>query len=363
MFTLIFFSSVIYALILLILTSGIIFIQSRTDEKLKNFSIIVAARNEEKNIADLLEILINLNYPNKNYEIIVANDRSEDNTEKIISEFQNRCRNLKLVNIKEVNPQLVGKKGALDKAIRNSAFEHLVFTDADCLPTKNWLLEINKYWHPQVDFWAGYSPLILKNPFVFLLKNLERASIFAVTSGSFGLNWGITCTARNMGYRKSVFEGIQGFKGIGNIKSGDDDLLLQKMGKMIRKFTFLFSPDSIVWSNDKDQMKDQVNLETRRGSKWKYYSIPIKILSLFVFMYYIFFLITVIMWFSGNISIYSFLILLLMKLTPEFLILLVFLIKIRKLKFLLLFPVAQLIYIPYFIFFGLKGTLGKYSWK
>jgi len=355
--------STIYALIITILTIGILILKSKTENEIKNISIIVAARNEENNISNLLEILSDLNYPKENYEIIIANDRSEDSTERIIRSYQDKYKNIKLVNIVQENTKLIGKKGALDQAINKSAYEYLVFTDADCLPTRNWLKEINKYWYSGVDFWAGYSPLLLKNPFISLLKNLERASIFAVTAGSFGINWGITCTARNMGYRKSVFRENNGFEGIGTIRSGDDDLLLQKLSKYIRKFSFLFSSDSIVWSKDRDDLKDQMNLETRRGSKWKHYTVPIKVLSLFVFIYYIFFLLGIILWGSGAISNNLMILIFAIKIIPEFLILFVFLIRIKMLQYLILFPIAELIYIPYFIFFAVKGTIGKYSWK
>jgi len=166
-----------------------------------------------------------------------------------------------------------------------------------------------------------------------------------------------------MGYRKSVFRENNGFEGIGTIRSGDDDLLLQKLSKYIRKFSFLFSSDSIVWSKDRDDLKDQMNLETRRGSKWKHYTVPIKVLSLFVFIYYIFFLLGIILWGSGAISNNLMILIFAIKIIPEFLILFVFLIRIKMLQYLILFPIAELIYIPYFIFFAVKGTIGKYSWK
>jgi len=355
--------SIIYALIIILFTWGIFFIKNQHSSDLKEISIIVAARNEEKNIEDLLRILTELDYPEHKYEIIIADDRSEDKTVALVKQFQEKSANLKLVKVKEENSRLTGKKGALDKAIKNASYEYLVFTDADCVPSKLWLQEINKQWTSEIDFWAGYSPLLIKNRFIFFLKNLERASIFAVTAGTFGLNWGITCTARNMGYRKSIFTQAEGFNGIGHIRSGDDDLLLQKMGKQIRKLNFLFSRDSIVWSRDREEYEYQIDLETRRASKWKYYPVSVKFLTAFIFIYYLFFLAGIVFFVMGNFSLSLFLTIMLIKLLVEFLFLAVFLYRIKMLKLLLVFPLAEMIYIPYFIYFGIKGSLGKYNWK
>jgi poly-beta-1,6-N-acetyl-D-glucosamine synthase len=355
--------SIIYATLIIIFTVGIFLLKNQHSGNFKEISIIVAARNEEKIIGHLLHILTELDYPADKYEIIIADDRSEDKTAAIVEQFKERSANLHLVQVKEENSQLTGKKGALDKAIRKASNEYLVFTDADCIPPKLWLQEINKQWTSKVDFWAGYSPLMIKNRFIFFLKNLERAAIFAITAGTFGLNWGVTCTARNMGYRKSVFTKAEGFDGIGHIRSGDDDLLLQKMNRQIRKLNFLFSPDSIVWSKDGEEFEVQIDLETRRASKWKYYPVSIKLLTAFVFIYYLVFFAGVVFFIAGNISPSLFLTIILIKLLAELLFLTVFLFRIRMLKLLLVFPLAELIYIPYFIYFGLKGTLGKYNWK
>jgi glycosyltransferase involved in cell wall biosynthesis len=363
MFYLIFIFSLIYAIILFLFTAGIISIKKKTTTEYKGISVIIAARNEEKNISHILTALSEVDYPVDKFEIIIANDRSEDRTEEIIIEHQKNMPNIKLVNIYEEDPDLIGKKGALNRAIENSTFKHLVFTDADCLPSKNWLLEINSNWTDEVDFWAGYSPLILDDPLISYLKNLERASIFAVTAGTFGLNWGVTCTARNMGYRKDVFINSAGFDGIGHIRSGDDDLLLQKMSSSIRKYNFLFGKDSYVWSKDRNDLKDQMDLETRRGSKWKHYPFSIKLLSLFVFLYYLTFISGIFLTVAGIISLKQILILLIIKILAEFLLLSTFLTRVGMLKLLLVFPIAEVFYIPYFVYFGIRGTLGKYKWK
>lgn len=355
--------SIIYFFILLIFILGIFRLKRDSNTKIQNISVIIAARNEEQHLPGLLDKLVNQSYPKENYEIVIADDRSEDSTSQIVQDYQKDYFNIKLVKIEHENKDLVGKKAALDAAIRISEYKILAFTDADCLPGKNWLSEINRHFTSNIDYIAGYSPLLVKNKFLYLLKNLERVSIFAITAGSFGWNWGLTCTARNLAYRKNLYEQVNGFSGIGHLRSGDDDLMLQKMNKYIRKMHFMFSLDSIVSSFDKEKTGEQVNLESRRASKWKYYPFGVKVLTLFLFLYYLFFISCLIYVIAGHLSFFHFFLLLMIKIIPEFVLIFVFLYKVKKKRFLWVFPIAEIIYIPYFIFFGLKGTFGKYIWK
>ncbi|MEP0823727.1 MAG: glycosyltransferase, partial [Ignavibacterium sp.] len=93
-------------------------------------SIIVAARNEEKAIRNLLERLILQSY--SNYEIIIVDDRSEDRTPDIVRSFQDKRGNLRLIRITDLDPMMPPKKRALEAGIRESKGEILLFTDADC---------------------------------------------------------------------------------------------------------------------------------------------------------------------------------------------------------------------------------------
>ncbi len=353
----------IYVIVICGFALGVFFIKVGNNPKNHFISVIVAARNEENFLEKLLEILINQNY--QNYEVIISNDRSTDSTQEIIEEFSKKSSILKFITIEKESEKFVGKKNALNEAIKISSGEILAFTDADCLPSKNWLKEINRMYENDVDIVAGYSPLISQknNSFLNKIKNLERSSVFAVTAGSFFWHWGITCTARNFSYRKSIFEKVNGFSSISHIRSGDDDLMLQKISKFSKKMKFMFSPDSFVPSYDKEDFKSQISLEVRRGSKWKYYTLPIKILSLTIMIYYLFLLYFLIIGLSNPIFLKLFIYSFVAKTLSEFLILFTFLLRIGKLEQLSVFIFAELFYIPYFIFFGLKGTFGKYKWK
>lgn len=355
----------LYASLLLSLCIGFLKLK-RLNHKdtFEKLSIIVAARNEEAHIETLIQALINQKYPKDFYEIILVNDNSNDATLELMNKY-NSEPNLTILSVSDfADEDIIGKKRALNIGIKKAKYEFLVFTDADCIPSENWLHEINQHLDSNTDFLTGYSPLIFKDKNLFTgLKNLERASIFAVTSSSFGLNLAITCTARNMIYRKSNWLKVNGFSSIGHIPSGDDDLMLLLQRKLIRSYNFMFTQDSIVPAIEDKDLKAQIHQETRRGSKFKYYPLYLKAICLLTFSFYLCF---IAYFFTLLIDpLYSLILILfaLIKIIPEFLILLIFLTKIHKKRYLIYFPLAELLYIPYFVFFGLKGSFGAYKWK
>ena len=352
----------IYYFILSIFSFGLFRPAQRNDSFNNSFSIIIAAKNEEKNINRLLDSLLKLNYPSHLYEIIVANDNSNDRTEAIIRRYADSIKNLHLINISKQSGKLIGKKRALTQAIEIAQKQILVFTDADCEINQNWLCEINRHFTENTDFVAGYKELLYSNTFFSNLKNLENSAFLAVVAGSIGLNIGLSCTASNIAYRKTLFHKVNGFEGIGHIKSGDDDLMLQKMSKQIRNMQFMFSEASIIKSYESKTTEEKIQTETRRGSKWKYYPLWVKMMTLFVFIFYFLVLLKAAKYLKRK-KYSKFINLLILRSLPEFFLVGAFLYKLKRTKYLLSFPIAALLYIPYYIFFGLKGTFGKYRWK
>lgn len=352
-----------YFALLLLLTVGMFLVPKRNAKKIcQGISVIIAARNEEKNISEVIKRLLKQDYPHDRFEIIIVSDRSTDDTETIVSSFRKEHPLVKLLTIKP--GEKGGKKRALAKGIEQAHFPLLAFTDADCKPSENWVKELNAHFSESVDFIAGYSPLCEDKKSLYLsLKNLERLTIFAVSAGSIGLRYGMTCTGRNMAYAKSLYNHVKGFSGLEDIPSGDDDLMLQRMAPYSHKMSFMFTRDSFVPSYDQKNLTGKINQETRRASKWKYYPASIKVITALVFLFYIVFCAAVIGLIIGKVALHTVLTALIIKLLAEIILLTVFAVKIKHTKCLLLLPILEIIYIPYFLFFAVKGTLGKYRWR
>jgi len=361
----------LYSLFLLFLIVGT-FRVNRSISSVKknhNISVIVAARNEEKHLSALLNYLLKQEYPQDKFEIIIVNDRSTDKTDYILNNFSRKYPQIKYISIQDELPELIGKKRALTEGIKQAQGEVLLFTDADCRPGKFWLRSMNRVFSRGFDVVVGYSPLKCQSKgfgkrIICVLKKLERLAIFTLSAGSIGWNWGITATGRNFAYKKKVFESINGFGEIGHIPSGDDDLFLQKISKSHSyKIGFATHPDSYVPSIEEKSHSQTFQQEKRRGSKWRYYPVLIKSVSLMAFIFLLLLLITFVLALAGVVTWRSFLIVFLVKSLLDFLILLRGATIFREYISLLVFPFVEVLYAPYFIIFGLLGTLSKYKWK
>jgi cellulose synthase/poly-beta-1,6-N-acetylglucosamine synthase-like glycosyltransferase len=92
-------------------------------------SIIVAARNEERNIREALQSLLDLSYPD--FELIVVNDRSEDATGSLLDEMAAGHPRLRVIHIDSLPDGWLGKNYALWAGSSAATGELLLFTDAD----------------------------------------------------------------------------------------------------------------------------------------------------------------------------------------------------------------------------------------
>lgn len=100
-------------------------------------SVIVCAKNEAENIAEFLPKILEQEYTD--FEVVLVDDQSKDNTEYVLKELKAKYQNLKIVKIEEHVKHRVGKKFALTLGIKAAKHEYLLLTDADCIPSsKNW---------------------------------------------------------------------------------------------------------------------------------------------------------------------------------------------------------------------------------
>ncbi len=104
-------------------------------------SVIVCAKNEAENVAKFVPLLAEQNYPD--YEIVLIDDASSDDTLELFEAFEKQYANIKLVKVQNNEAFWGNKKFALTLGIKAASKEYLLFTDADCYPTsKDWIMNI-----------------------------------------------------------------------------------------------------------------------------------------------------------------------------------------------------------------------------
>ena len=100
-----------------------------TDTALPKISIIIPARNEERNIREALQSILQQDYPS--LEFIIINDRSTDNTGTILNELAAADSRLTVYTITDLPPGWLGKNHALHYGAARAAGEIILFSDAD----------------------------------------------------------------------------------------------------------------------------------------------------------------------------------------------------------------------------------------
>ena len=132
------------------------------NSELYKVSIIIPARNEEENIVSCLDSIKDISYPADKWELIVVDDRSEDATFRIAKAYEDKIQNFKVLRIKYKAPS--PKKYAIETAIKEASGDIIFTTDADCMPQKEWISEMVKYFNPgtamvigNIDQQCGFS--------------------------------------------------------------------------------------------------------------------------------------------------------------------------------------------------------------
>ncbi|HPY96148.1 MAG TPA: glycosyltransferase [Candidatus Cloacimonadota bacterium] len=224
------------------------------------FSFVIACKNEADNLPGLFSSLEKISYPEKDFEIILVDDNSTDNTFIMMQEFALKKASYHALRLDHPNK---GKKMAIKKGIEFAMFPYIILTDADCLPPVTILETISKYIDPnkQIDLLIGYSPEInnsLFRKFVYLIT----ASFYASTTG---LRMPFSCTGRLLVVNKASFIAVEGYKGFEDRVSGDDKLLLNKFIKHNMKIRYMYQPAMETLPVAKEILKQQ---DLRRFGKF-----------------------------------------------------------------------------------------------
>ncbi|PZR27261.1 MAG: glycosyl transferase [Citrobacter freundii] len=325
-------------------------------------SVIIAARNEEKNITDLLHSLQQQTYPSELFEIILVDDHSTDATVRVARLYDN-VRILSLEGGDSINSH---KKKAIGLGISAATGDLIVTTDADCVPPPAWLETIAAFKQETnavfiaapVSFFCDASLLQTFQAMDFMvLQGITGAAVFrrhlAMSNGA------------NLAYERKVFYEVNGFKDIDHIASGDDMLLMHKIAtKYPARIHYLKSTAAIVPTSPMITWKAFLNQRIRWASKATQYNdrriFPVLLLVYLVNLSFPVLLIAG-CW-NVHFLLYSIFFLLIKTIVelPLFANLAGFFNKHWMIR---LFPLFQPLHICYTLISGFLGQFGSYEWK
>lgn len=233
-------------------------------------SVIICARNEEDNLFQNLPKILEQDYPE--FEVIVINDQSVDDSKHIIKAYQERYSMLKYIELEKNRHRKFGKKLPLTVGIKGATYKHLVFIDADCYPSSNqWLKKIIANYTVSKSIVIGYGPYENEPGFLNKMIRFDTTQI-GVTYLSFarvGLPY--MAVGRNMSYTKDRFFEVEGFKKHYHIQSGDDDLFMRDAATSTN-VAIEIEPESFVFSIPKKTWRSWFRQKQRHfstASKYK----------------------------------------------------------------------------------------------
>ena len=345
-----------------------------SENELPFISIIIAARNEEKNIGNCIQSIINQTYPANKIEIIITDDHSTDKTVSIIHSFQKE--NICVINLADfIQNQILNsyKKKSIETGLQFAKGELIVTTDADCIAPQKWLQTIGSFFKEKKPVFIALL-VELKNPLpedsfakkIFkIFQSLDFMALQGITGASVYKKFHSMCNGANLAYEKKVFYEVNGFEGIDEIASGDDMLLMHKIQKVYpEKVLFLKSPEIIVETKPAATLKEFMNQRIRWASKaGKYTDKKITFVLMLVYLLNAWiFILGFISFFYLKIF-YLFLISIAIKIIVELLFLYPVAKFFKKQKLLWWFIPAQPFHILYTLIAGWLGKFGSYYWK
>lgn len=324
-------------------------------------SVIIPARNEEKNIGTLLKALEEQSYPAALTEIIVVDDHSEDATAAVVQQFSFA----KLIALKEEGINSYKKK-ALEKGIAAATGSLIVTTDADCVPGKEWLQSVAAFKEDKdAVFIAAPVALNGNGSLLSFFQQLDFLVLQGITAASVYAGSHSMSNGANMAYEKNAFDAVNGFNDIDKIASGDDMLLMHKISKRFTgKIFYLKAQEAIVSTAAEKTWKAFFNQRIRWASKAKYYDdkrifFVLMLVWLFNFSFLLFFIAA----FFNSLYWWW----LLAAVFAKTIIELPFVYSVakfyKKQSLVRWFLFFQPVHIVYTVAAGLFGQFGKYQWK
>jgi glycosyltransferase involved in cell wall biosynthesis len=255
--------------------------------ELKPVSVIICARNEEQNILNYLPKVLAQDYPD--FQVILINDRSWDETWDVMEAMARKDDRIKLVNIPDSGNDEFAKKFALTVGIKAAKHDQLVFIDADCYPASDqWLKNMAAKFSSTKRVVLGAGAYLRHKGMTNKLIRFDTCIIAAQYLSFAKAGVPYMGVGRNLAYKNELYDSVRGFKSHYHVASGDDDLFVNEVANK-KNTAICFSDESITLSEPKKTFRDWRIQKRRHMTTGKYYKFKHKfLLGLFPMSYVLF---------------------------------------------------------------------------
>lgn len=250
------------------------FVPSKNNlENIPFISVVVAARDEEKNIIHCIQSLLNQDYPIDKFEILIVDDFSTDNTAELVKKFETSETNLKYLSSTAKRHEKIVvsyKREAIQTGINASKGQYILLTDADCIVPPSWITTFSEQFKKEDCVFIG-GPVVISDEKPSLLtsfQGLDMIGMMVITGAGYQSGNQLLANGANMGFSKQVFNELGAYTQFPNKASGDDMFLLHHFHhhhpKSIR---FLKTLSAVVVTQPEYAIKSLLRQRIRWASK------------------------------------------------------------------------------------------------
>ncbi|NLR90423.1 glycosyltransferase [Flammeovirga agarivorans] len=322
-------------------------------------TVVIAVRNEEKNIPQLIQSLKNQTYKYINF--IIVDDHSTDQSYTLLQSFESER-----LKVYRLPSKLSGKKQAIRLAVEKAKTKLIITTDADCLHHQHW---VNRFVsaHRLTGAKMISGPVRFQNGNSLWEKilNVEFSSLIITGAASIRRKRANMCNAANLCFERKAFLSQNNYKEHAHIPTGDDEFFLHQLARNNpNQIIFLKNKESIVNTPPPNNLKTFIEQRVRWASKWKHYkNRGPQLTSIFIFLFHLFFYLSAASTFFFNGNLMLFFVTFMLRIGIE----LYYLKGILKWQGdqnnLWLVPIISIFYPLYAVIIGLMATFSNYTWK
>jgi glycosyltransferase involved in cell wall biosynthesis len=262
--------------------------RQKTDGEWEPVSIVLCARDAYEYLTELVPTLLSQDYPD--FEIVIVNDCSDDETEEYLKDLERSEPRIKPVQLKQHLNFFNGKKFPLSMGIKSAQNDLLVLTDCDCMPTNDqWLRSIVNCYGKNTEVVIGYSPFVRKKGLLNYLMRFDAVQnallyLSAALNGHPYMGIG-----KNLSYRKELFYRNRGFTSHYTTPVGDDDLFVSQVATK-KNTEVLIDPDNAILTTPVSSFRQWTRQKSSRYSTVRQYDAGARLsLSLFYTSQFLFY--------------------------------------------------------------------------
>ncbi len=251
----------------------------RTD--LAVVSIVVPVRNEEQTISEMLDSLLEIDYPHELLEIIIVNDQSVDRTREIAKTYVGRFHcNYRVLDVDESDgPTSLAKTRPLMKGLDQAQGEFILMTDADCVIPRNWVRGVVSQFTEDVGMVCGITVPNLEShtrfPFTWF-ETLDWLLLMGVCSGFAGRDRAQALIGNNYAVRASTYRELGGFRNL-SFQHIDDIALMLAVRQIAKQRVVMPAENAmLILTRPLASLWDMISQRRRWMAAWPHTDAPIK---------------------------------------------------------------------------------------